>query len=319
MEKAFGNLKHFSQLTGIGVRVIAHNGAAVYETDEAVRDEAVLSFLDGLAEGTLKEQTRATMISGAMQSYRFGGRFFFFSPIGMFHFASPLITDGRHTLTAIGGPLLLIDTDEYIRLELTGKLTGGFDRDDVAQRLEQIPHVSPDLANTLSEQLLINAKHLSDADYLGPPDEGTVGRYSDYVLAYFSGMPTYESILRLAEEQTQGKASRKHEAIVAAVTRYAEKNYSEKVTLRDAAREVFISPSYLSKMIKEKTGGGFRDLANKARIAEAQRLLAQSEMSIGEIAFAVGFDDHSYFTKVFLRHTGLTPTGYRAVLERPTP
>jgi YesN/AraC family two-component response regulator len=141
------------------------------------------------------------------------------------------------------------------------------------------------------------------------------GRYSDYVLAYFSGMPTYESILRLAEEQSQGKASRKHEAIIGAVTKYAEENYTEKVTLADAARKVFLSPSYLSKIIKEKTGGGFRDLANKARIAEAQRLLAQSDMSIGEIAFAVGFEDHSYFTKVFLRHTGLTPSGYRAVLE----
>jgi AraC-like DNA-binding protein len=313
--QGFDNIKHFSQLTGVGVRVIAHDGTAVYETDAAIHAHDVLSYIDQLAESTFREQTRATMISGAMQSYRFGGRFFFFSPIGMFHFASPLITDGRHTLTAIGGPLLMADTDEYIRLELTGKLAGSFDKDELTRRLEQIPHVSPDMANTLSEQLLINARHLSDPDYLGLPDSGTAGRYSDYVLAYFSGMPTYESILRLAEEQTQGKSLRKHEAIVDAVTKYAEENYARKVTLEDAARKVFISPSYLSKIIKEKTGGGFRDLANKARIAEAQRLLAQSDMTIGEIAYAVGFEDHSYFTKVFLRYTGMTPSGYRVMLE----
>jgi AraC-like DNA-binding protein/ligand-binding sensor protein len=314
MIQIFDNLKHFSQLTGIGVCVIAHDGTAVYETDEAVSAQIVLSYLDDLVENTLQEQTRATMISGAMQSYRFGGRFFFFSPIGMFHFASPIITGGRHTLTAIGGPLLMSDTDEYIRLELAGKLANGFDHGDLAIRLEQIPHVSPDRANTLSEQLLINAKHLSDPDYLGQSDDSTASRYSDYVLAYFSGMPTYESILRLAEEQTQGKAMRKHETIVEAITKYAEENYAKKITLKEAAREVFISSSYLSKIIREKTGGGFRDLVNKARIAEAQRLLAQSDMSIGEIAYAVGFEDHSYFTKVFLHHTGLTPTGYRAML-----
>ncbi|GHU65016.1 hypothetical protein AGMMS49983_12010 [Clostridia bacterium] len=314
MVQAFENMKHFSQLTGIGVRVIAHNGIAVYETDEAARVQEVLSFIDRLAGGTLREQTQATMISGAMQSYRFGGRFFFFSPIGMFHFASPIIVGGRHTLTAIGGPLLMIDTEEYIRVELDVKLTAGFDRSDLSKKLESVPHVSPDMANTLSEQLLINVKHLSDPEYLNPIDSETAGRYSDYVLAYFSGMPTYESILRLAEEQTQNRAAQKHEAIVAAVTNYAEENYAEKITLEGAAREVFISPSYLSKIIKEKTGGGFRELANKARIAEAQRLLAQSDMTIGEIAFAVGYGDHSYFTKVFLRHTGMTPSGYRAVL-----
>ena len=294
--------------------MISHDGTTVFETDEAKRDREVLEYLDLLAGGILKEQGRATLISGAMQSYRFGGRFFFFSPIGMFHFASPIITGGRHTLTAIGGPLLMSDTASYIRLELSNKLSCDFDKTDLANRLESIPHVSPDMANTLSEQLLINAKHLSDPEYIGHPDTGAPGRYSDYVLAYFSGMPTYESILRLAEEQSYGKDTRKHEAIVAAVTKYAEDNYAGKVTLNDAARQVFISPSYLSKIIKEKTGGGFRDLTNKARITEAQRLLASSDMTIGEIAYTVGFEDHSYFTKVFLRYTGTTPSGYRSML-----
>ena len=233
----------------------------------------------------------------------------------MFHFASPIVTGGRHTLTAIGGPLLMSDTDAYIRLELINKITGDFDRTDIASRLESIPHVSPDMANTLSEQLLINAKHLSDPEYIGQTDNIASGRYSDYVLAYFSGMPTYESILRLAEEHSHGKALHKHEAIVDAVTKYAEENYAGKVSLTDAAGKVFISPSYLSKIIKEKTGGSFRDLTNKVRIAEAQRLLAHSDMTIGEIAYTVGFEDHSYFTKVFLRYTGTTPSGYRSMLE----
>ena len=206
------------------------------------------------------------------------------------------------------------DTDSYIRLELSNKLSCDFDKTDIADKLALIPHVSPDMANTLSEQLLINAKHLSDPEYIGQTDSVASGRYSDYVLAYFSGMPTYESILRLAEEQSQDKSTRKHEAIVNAVTKYVEENYSGKVSLTDAAGKVFLSPSYLSKIIKEKTGGSFRDLTNKARITEAQRLLAHSDMTIGEVAYTVGFEDHSYFTKVFLRYTGTTPSGYRSML-----
>ncbi|MDR1796877.1 MAG: helix-turn-helix domain-containing protein [Clostridiales Family XIII bacterium] len=307
----FYNLEHFSTLSGCGVQVIRADGSRVFCTPAFERCLSTLSYIDGLLGGELEPQTNASMISGALQSYRFGGRFFFYSPIGLFHFASPIIQDERHVLTAIGGPILMIPVEDYIQLDLESKLPVGCDRGELRERLGAIPIFPPDVANTLSEQLLVNARHLSDAEYLRIGEDVRNKRYSEYILAYFSDAPSYESILKFAEEHRHSKAARKHEKIVAAVTAFIEENYSEKITLEMLSDIVFVSPSYLSRLLKAATGHGFRWLVNMSRIAEAVRLLEHTELSLMDIAYRIGFEDHSYFTKVFKRHMGMNPHEYR--------
>ena len=305
----FENFKQFSSLTGVGVQLIALDGTSVYATNPWIAFEKTLFWLSRIISGNLDAQTRASIIAGAMQSYRFGGRFFFYSPIGLFHFASPVITDGRHTLTAVGGPVLMIPLEEYIPYDLENKISENYSRDELVKKLGTIPIVSPDTANTLSEQLLINAKHISDPEYLRIEDGDK--RYSEYLLAYFSGIPSYEAILKLAAEQKRENAARKHEMIITAVKEYISLNYSNKPTLNEAAGTVYLSPSYLSRLIKIHTGKSFRHLVNMERIAEAMSLLVQTDKSLSEIAFLVGYEDHSYFTKVFKRHTKMSPSEYR--------
>jgi len=309
MAHEYDNLKHFSSLTGVGVQLIALDATPICETDPYLDFKKTLLWLDRLIPGGLEAQTRASVVSGAMQSYRFGGRFFFYSPIGLFHFASPIITNGIHTATAVGGPLLMIPLDEYISSELENKIPKDYDRIELENQLQTVPIFSPDIANTLSEQLLINAKHLSDPDYFGI--ESGVDRYNEYLLAYFSGTPSYEMILRLAAEQKQRNAEQRHEYIIEAVRDYIRRNYSARITLKDVAKNVYISHSYLSKLIKTYTGQSFRHLVNMARIEEAVRLLENTDKNLSEIAFQTGFEDHSYFSKVFKRHTGMNPSDYR--------
>ena len=309
MAQSFDNFKHFSDLTGVGVQLVALDGTAVYETSPYLAFKETLAWLDRFVVGGLEAQTKASIVSGAMQSYRFGGRFFFYSPIGLFHFSSPIITEGRHMVTAVGGPVLMIPLEDYIPFDLEGKLIETCDREELVRQLQTIPIVSPDKANTLSEQLLINAKHLSDADYLGIEDGDK--RLGEYMFAYFSGKPSYEAILRLAAEQKRENASKKHARIIEAVKAYIEQNYAKKLTLEDVSKSVYISPSYLSKMIKRQTKHSFRYHVNMVRIAEAMRLLEHTDKNLSEIAFQVGFEDHSYFTKVFRRHTEMNPSDYR--------
>lgn len=310
MVNEFDNFKHFSELTNVAVQLIALDGTAIFETKPYKAFSQTLFKLAKLVrDGDLDVQTRASIIAGAVQSYRFGGRFFFYSPIGLFHFASPIVKNGRHVMTAVGGPILMTPIEEYISFELTGKLHDDTDRNELLDLLRVVPIVSPDMANTLSEQLLINAKYLSDPEYLGL--ETGEKRYNEYLLSYFSGIPSYETILSLAAEQKRENAAKKHARIVASVTEYVEQYYAQKITLDDVARNVFISPSYLSKLIKTQTGRSFRHLVNMTRIAEAVRLLENTEKPLSEIAFLTGFEDHSYFTKVFKRHTGMNPSDYR--------
>ena len=81
---------------------------------------------------------------------------------------------------------------------------------------------------------------------------------------------------------------------------------------RDAVAEAIgVSPQRLTKLIKTHAGRGFNDLLNRARIDRAKERLDHGRSAL-EVSLEVGFADASYFTKVFRRLTGMTPSSYRA-------
>jgi two-component system response regulator YesN len=60
----------------------------------------------------------------------------------------------------------------------------------------------------------------------------------------------------------------------------------------------------------------FVDYLTSYRLSQAKRLLANPDMPVTDVAAAVGFDDPSYFTRVFRREEGLSPSEYRAAAQR---
>jgi two-component system response regulator YesN len=81
---------------------------------------------------------------------------------------------------------------------------------------------------------------------------------------------------------------------------------------RDVVTEAIgVSPQRLTRLIRRFAGRGFNDLLNRARIDRAKELLDHGRSAL-DVSAAVGFADPSYFTKVFRRLTGMTPSGYRA-------
>ena len=101
-----------------------------------------------------------------------------------------------------------------------------------------------------------------------------------------------------------------HRAVKKA-TDYIHTHISEKITLASLAQTAGVSPPYLSLLFKQVTGDSFHDYLNKVRIDEAKRLLTGTEYPLAEIAVACGFNDQSYFCKVFKKYTGLPPVKYR--------
>ena len=106
-------------------------------------------------------------------------------------------------------------------------------------------------------------------------------------------------------------ADMRHAHAIHLCMQYIETHYYEKVTLEQLAQRVFLSPAYLSRVFKEETGTAFNDYLNAVRIAKARQLLLHEDLRVTDVASAVGFDDQSYFTKVFRRVTGMTPLRYR--------
>ncbi|MBD3243031.1 MAG: helix-turn-helix domain-containing protein [Chitinivibrionales bacterium] len=99
--------------------------------------------------------------------------------------------------------------------------------------------------------------------------------------------------------------------LVSAAIAYLEKNYTADMRVEDIARSVFISPSRLSHVFKETTGISLFDYLTRTRIDRACRLLTETDQSITSIAFSLGYHDAAYFTRLFSKNTGLSPSAYR--------
>lgn len=92
---------------------------------------------------------------------------------------------------------------------------------------------------------------------------------------------------------------------------YIAKNFASPVTLDDVAKHVHLNSAYFSTLFKQSTGSSFKEYLNMIRIEESKRLLASTNYSVIDIAAATGFEDQSYFSKVFKKYTGFTPKQYR--------
>ena len=92
---------------------------------------------------------------------------------------------------------------------------------------------------------------------------------------------------------------------------YIEQNYRGKLTLKDAANALYISPNYLSELFKKTTGQNFSDYLNDVRMERSRIYLADISRKIGDISELVGFSDARYFSSAFRKKYGMTPLDYR--------
>ena len=92
---------------------------------------------------------------------------------------------------------------------------------------------------------------------------------------------------------------------------YMNRHFAEKITLEDVSAYIYLSPSYFSKVFKEEMGQNFNSYLNRIRIEKAKQLLLTDNIQLVHISGMVGFEDQSYFTKVFKKLTGVTPGKYR--------
>jgi AraC-like DNA-binding protein len=103
----------------------------------------------------------------------------------------------------------------------------------------------------------------------------------------------------------------KHAVVMKKALKYINAHYTEEITLDDVAGSVFLSPTYFSKLFSEEMGCRFTAYLNRVRIEKSKLLLKGSDIPLVEIAGLVGYEDQSYFTKVFKRVTGVSPGKYR--------
>ncbi|HOA54118.1 MAG TPA: response regulator transcription factor [Clostridiales bacterium] len=92
---------------------------------------------------------------------------------------------------------------------------------------------------------------------------------------------------------------------------YIHEHYHEQITLNEVAEHTFVSTYYISRMFKKEMGKNFVDYLNELRMEKARELLKDVRYKTYEVAEKVGIPDAHYFSRLFKKYVGMTPTEYR--------
>ncbi|GIP04800.1 hypothetical protein J28TS4_32070 [Paenibacillus lautus] len=144
---------------------------------------------------------------------------------------------------------------------------------------------------------LENAKY----DYFRKIDEA---RYAGEAIA------VVEAFIREAERAI-GETNTSVNPNMDRLLEYIQDHYADPITLTGVARQFHFNASYLSSYFASYNGEGFSEYLNKIRLEKAMELLLTTELTISEISASVGYSDQSYFTKVFKKQTGISPSQFR--------
>ena len=129
------------------------------------------------------------------------------------------------------------------------------------------------------------------------------------------GFEEIAEILTVITENMSGKIFSfhgvRHFAALRKAERYIWENYTRKISLKEIACASGLSAPYFSTIFKEEMGENLSNYLNRMRVEKAASMLLASDLPISEVASACGFEDQSWFSKIFRNNTGLTPGKYR--------
>ncbi|MCL6458335.1 MAG: response regulator [Gorillibacterium sp.] len=124
-----------------------------------------------------------------------------------------------------------------------------------------------------------------------------------YSQAFLSWVQTQFRVLKDTNQENR---------VVENIKSFIHEHYTEELELHQLAEVVYLTPSYLSKMFRTKTGETITDYIISVRMEQAKKLLcAEYGLKTYEVGQKVGYSDPAYFNKVFKKVVGLTPKEYR--------
>lgn len=412
LDKAIKNIKVYSQSTGMESFIIDSKGVCVYNYN---KNAELCRLCQKIQDATNKTASCSSVhLYGSYQAERFGGKYVFFCPMGFVHWASPIIINNTLFGAFIGGPVLMVDPDEFMLKDII-KENGLSDEQvcELNEYINKVPVIEPERVNNLSELLSIVASNSSENksskneqknqsdelqsdisqwihymksldsknhDFSSYPfekervllskialgDKHESQKILNEILGYvfFSSGNDFEVtrarilelIVLLSRAAVEGGANVeeifglnfkylseiyqyktvedltfwlskimarftdcvfdlaeiRHKDIIYKALDYIKRNYIEQITLEDVANHVFLNASYFSKIFKNEMNCNFVSYVNKVRINASKSLLANNTIPLSDISTLVGFDDQSYFTKVFKKEVGITPGKFRS-------
>ena len=95
------------------------------------------------------------------------------------------------------------------------------------------------------------------------------------------------------------------------IKEYLDENYNRKVSLDELCSKFYINKYYMMKLFSEAYGTTINNYANSVRVTKAKQLLRFSDKRMDEISSELGFEDANYFSRLFKKVEGMSPSEYR--------
>jgi len=100
------------------------------------------------------------------------------------------------------------------------------------------------------------------------------------------------------------------------IINFVERNCFKKTGLEEAAKSIYLSPKYLSRIFKQQTGMGFSKYKLKIKIEKSKELLAKTVLNINQVSEKLGYENAESFIRQFKKFTKLTPTEFRKKIKK---
>ena len=136
-------------------------------------------------------------------------------------------------------------------------------------------------------------------------------------VAAFESFDTLEEVHRFMLRQVHALTEENcreanNASVIVQITRYIQQNYPcRELSIKSLADQVYLTPTYLSYLFKQKTGVTIGKYLTDTRMEHAKELLRDKKFKLYHVAEQVGYDDPNYFAKIFKKQVGVTPSEYR--------
>ena len=120
-----------------------------------------------------------------------------------------------------------------------------------------------------------------------------------------------EQLLETMEKTLSASQQNRIRRIADQCRKIIERDYGKKIGILEIAEQMEVSSNYLSTVFRRETQYSVNEYLNGVRLKHAKRLLRDTNLKVYEIAEQVGFSDTYYFSSVFKKHVGVTPSEYR--------
>ncbi|OJF75603.1 MAG: hypothetical protein BKP49_11210 [Treponema sp. CETP13] len=188
-----------------------------------------------------------------------------------------------------------------------------FDNDEFLMKMEKhIIRVKPFVNENSTDKLYV-ADVMPVFKYMREQSPGFKFEVCGSLMRFFARIQRDHLYSEIPVSSTSSLYVRSHRRIdqLERVFEFIKQNYNTKFTLTELSGVAGMSPKYFCKVFKSMTNHSPMEYVNVYRIEQASYYIKKEETSIIEIAMACGFNDFSYFIKIFKKYRGITPYQYR--------